>query len=106
MSTEVSPLPWVAPAPQKPVATPFVTVPGLLAGECVKDERGSYLAIRVNADPTDPRADDIKGDLVAGGVRLSSWGLHQIDVHLVMGDLLDLVAQQSKAWLLKARGGR
>ena len=106
LSTEVSPLPWVAPAPQKPVATPFVTVPGLLAGECVKDERGSYLAIRVNADPTDPRADDIKGDLVAGGVRLSSWGLHQIDVHLVMGDLLDLVAQQSKAWLLKARAGR
>jgi Protein of unknown function (DUF3089) len=60
----------------------------------------------VNADATDPRLDDIKGDLVSAGVRLSSWGLHQIDVHLVMGDLLDLVAQQSKAWRSRSRAAR
>ncbi len=99
LSPEVSPHPWVAPAPKPPVSTPFVTVPGLLTGECVKDERGSYLSIRVNADPADPRTDDITGDLVSAGVRLTNWGLHQIDMHLVMGDVLDLVAKQSKAWL-------
>ena len=63
------------------------------------DEKGSYLSIRVNADPMDPRTDDISGDVVSGGVKLSNWGLHLIDVHLVMGDLLDLVGKQSQAWL-------
>lgn len=99
LSPEVRSLPWVTPEPKKPVATLFVTTPGLLTGECVRDERGSYLSIRVNADPMDPRTDDITGDVVSGGVKLSNWGLHLIDVHLVMGDLLDLVAKQSKAWL-------
>lgn len=99
LSPEVSPMPWVTPAPKKAVATPFVTVPGLLTGECVKGETGSYLAIRVNADAADPRVDDIKGDVVSAGARLASWGLHPIDMHLVMGDLLDLVAKQSKAWV-------
>lgn len=106
LSPEVSPLPWVTPAPKKPVATPFVTVPGLLTGECVKGETGSYLAIRVNADPADPRVDDIKGDVVSAGARLAHWGLHPIDMHLVMGDLLDLVAKQSKAWVAGRRPAR
>lgn len=102
LTTEVTPLPWVTPAGQGLVSTPFVTVPGLLVGECVSDERGSYLSVKVNADPNDPRVDDIKGDVVAAGVRLTHWGLHPIDVHLVMGDLLDLVGRQSTSW----RGGQ
>ena len=106
LSPEVSPLPWVTPAPKKPVSTPFVTVPGLLTGECVKGETGSYLAVRVNADLADPRVDDIKGDVVSAGARLANWGLHPIDMHLVMGDLLDLVAKQSKAWRARRRTAR
>lgn len=31
--------------------------------------------------------------------RVANWGLHPIDRHLVMGDLLDLVAKQSRSWL-------
>lgn len=106
LSPEVSPLPWVTPVPKKPVATPFIAVPGLLTGECVKGETGSYLAIRVNANTADPRVDDIKGDVVSAGARLANWGLHPIDMHLVMGDLLDLVAKQSKAWLSGRRPAR
>ena len=106
LSPEVSPLPWVTPAPKKPVATPFIAVPGLLTGECVKGETGSYLAIRVNANTADPRVDDIKGDVVSAGARLANWGLHPIDMHLVMGDLLDLVAKQSRAWLSGRRPAR
>jgi len=106
LSPEVSPHPWVAPAPKRLVSTPFATVPGLLSGECVKDEAGSHLSIRVNADPADPRTDDITGDLVSGGIRLTNWGLHQIDMHLVMGDLLDLVAKQGKAWLARRPAAR
>jgi pimeloyl-ACP methyl ester carboxylesterase len=106
LSPEVSPLPWVSPAAKKPVSTPFVTIPGLLTGECVKGETGSYLSVRVNADAADPRVDDIKGDVVSAGARLASWGLHPIDMHLVMGDLLGLVATQGKAWLEERRAVR
>ena len=88
---------WVKP--QRPIETPFVSVPGLLSAECVADDRGSYLAVKVNADPNDPRADDIAGDVVRDGKVAEDWGLHLIDAHVAMGDLIDLVAAQSKAYL-------
>jgi hypothetical protein len=44
------------------------------------------------SDPSDPRADDIGGDLTP------PWGLHLIDVNLVIGDLQRLVASQGAAW--------
>jgi hypothetical protein len=75
-----------------------VKVPGLLTGECVNNEHGSYLAVTVNADPKDPRTDDIAGDIVVNGKVLTSWGLHLIDMNLTMGNLVDVVGAQSKAW--------
>ncbi len=88
---------WVTP-PQ-PIDTPFVSVPGLLTAECVSNEKGSYLAITVHGDPSDPRTDDITGDVVANGIVLADWGLHLIDVNLAIGNLVDIVGQQSKAYL-------
>jgi hypothetical protein len=88
---------WVKP-PQA-IDTPFVSVPGLVSGECIADERGSYLSIKVNADPKDPRADDIAGDVVRDGKVAEDWGLHLIDANVAMGDLVDLVAAQSKAYV-------
>jgi len=32
---------------------------------------------------------------------LSNWGLHLVDVNLAMGNLLDIVAQQGKAFAAK-----
>ncbi len=81
--------------------TPFVSVPGLLTGQCVSKNGFNYLEARVNADPADPRTDDIPGDVVAGGRVAADWGLHLIDANIVMGDLVDVVASQSKAWLAK-----
>jgi hypothetical protein len=52
----------------------------------------SYLAVTVNGDPADPRADDI------GGAIGPEWGLHLVDVALVMGDLVDLVRRQADAF--------
>jgi hypothetical protein len=89
--------PWVTPA--RPVTTPFVSVPGLLTAECVSNDKGSYLAVTVHGNPADPRVDDIVGDVVVNGVPLPDWGLHLIDVNLTMGNLVDLVRQQSKAYL-------
>jgi hypothetical protein len=39
---------------------------------------------------------------VVGGQVLADWGLHLIDVNLAMGNLLDIVGQQSKAYLSSA----
>src|SRR5271170_2997678 len=44
---------WVNP-PQT-IDTPFVSVPGMLTAECVVNEHGSYLAIKVHGDPNGPR---------------------------------------------------
>jgi hypothetical protein len=82
----------------KTVDTPFVSVPGLLSGQCKTNENATYLEITVNGDAADPRADDITGDLGIPAKPLAQWGLHLIDVNLVMGNLLNLVEQQSKAY--------
>ncbi len=95
--TSAEPRSWVMPA--KPIATPFVSVPGLLTAQCVADEHGSYLAVTVHGDPADPRTDDIAGDVVANGQVQANWGLHLIDVNLAIGNLVDLVARQAKAYL-------
>lgn len=88
---------WVTP-PQ-PIDTPFVSVPGLLTAECVSNEKGSYLAITLHGDASDPRTDDITGDVVVNGQVQADWGLHLIDVNLAIGNLVDIVGQQSKVYL-------
>jgi hypothetical protein len=90
-----APKPWVT---DKTVDTPWVSVPGLLTAQCKSNEFATYLEITVNGNPADPRIDDITGDLGAAGKPLANWGLHLIDVNLAMGNLLDLVEQQSKAY--------
>ena len=102
---------FAANAPQtvwaagKTVDTPWVSVPGLLTAQCVENEHGSYLEVTVHGDPTDPRVDDIAGDLMAGGQPNASWGLHLIDVNLTLGNLLDVVARQARAYASR-RGSR
>jgi hypothetical protein len=71
----------------------------------VANDKGSYLEVTVHGDPSDPRADDIVGDVVTNGQVQANWGLHLIDVHLAMGNLLEVVREQSRAYL-KARGTR
>src|SRR5437879_6044123 len=97
VSSAAEPRPWVTP-PQ-PINTPFVSVPGLLTAECVSNEKGSYLAVTVHGNPEDPRTDDIVGDVVVNGQVQANWGLHLIDVNLAIGNLVDIVGQQSKAYL-------
>jgi hypothetical protein len=90
------PGPWVTPA--KAIDTPFVSVPGLLTGECVVRNGAHVLEVTVHGDAADPRVDDIVGDVLRDGVVQEGWGLHLIDVNLVMGDLVELVAQHARAW--------
>ena len=101
LGSSAEPRPWVTPA--QPISTPFVSVPGLLTAECVSNEKGSYLAVTVHGDPADPRTDDIVGDVMREGQVQADWGLHLIDVHLAMGNLIDIVRQQSRAYLSKKK---
>jgi DUF3089 family protein len=101
VSSSAEPGPWVTPA--KPIETPFVSVPGLLTAQCVSNDKASYLEITVHGDPSDPRTDDIVGDVITNGVVQPGWGLHLIDVNLAMGNLVDIVGKQAKAYAGKTR---
>jgi hypothetical protein len=98
-TSAAAPRPWVTPA--QPITTPFVSVPGLLTGTCVSNEKGSYLAVKINANPADPRTDDIVGDIITNGQVQANWGLHLIDANVAMGNLVEIVGQQAKAYLKK-----
>lgn len=87
--------------PPKKVPTPFVSLPGLLQGECVHHGEFSYLEITVKADPKAARTNDIIGDIYANGEVNTAWGLHLVDMSMTMGNLLDVLAKQEAAYLKK-----
>jgi hypothetical protein len=90
--------------PPTPVTTAFVKVPGLLTGQCVSDEHGTYLAVTIHPTLGGARANDISGDQVRGGQVLKSWGLHLIDPSLHLGNLVSIVGEERKAYLAKTGG--
>ena len=74
--------------PEKPIDTPWVSVPGLLTAKCASNDNASgYLEVTVNGNPNDPRVDDIVGDIGVAPNVLANWGLHLVDVNLTMGNL-------------------
>src|SRR5262249_34698123 len=85
--------PWVMP--ERPIETPWVSVPGLLTAQCRSNENATYLEVTVHGDPSDPRTDDIAGDLTP------EWGLHLVDFNIAMGNLVEIVGEQVKAWSRK-----
>jgi hypothetical protein len=87
----------------KTIATPFVSLPGLITATCVHTGPFHYLAIHVDPDPAGPRTSQIPGDVVVGGAVLKDWGLHLIDANLFMGNLVDIVGAESKAWKARNR---
>jgi hypothetical protein len=93
------PVAWTNP-PHR-IDTPFVKAPGLLRARCVEDGQVAYLAVSRNAVPNGPRAGDIKGDLIINGKVLPDWGLHLVDVNLTMGNLLDVVGDETRAYLAR-----
>ena len=82
---------------------PFVRTEGLVTGTCVNRGPLGYLAIDVNADPSDARTDEIPGDVFVFGQLQPGWGLHLADVNLAMGDLIRVVEAQRDAYLHRRR---
>jgi hypothetical protein len=74
------------------ITTSFVAVPGLVQGRCVARDGFTWLEVTVNGVPADPRTDNIPGDLTP------EFGLHLVDVSLVMGDLVAMVASQASVY--------
>jgi len=94
------PKPWVTT--DRPIATPWVSVPGMLTARCTSNENATYLEVTVHADPSDRRTDDITGDVSTDGQVQANWGLHLIDANLALGNLVDIVGRQAKAWVAQA----
>jgi len=82
----------------KEIATPFVSLPGMLTAKCASTSGFHYLAVHVTPDATGGRTSDINGDVFYGGQVLKDWGLHLIDANLTMGNLVTLVADEGRAW--------
>jgi hypothetical protein len=87
------PKPWIKA--EQPIETPWVSVPGLLTAECKSSETATYLEVTAHPDPAGTRTDDIIGDLTP------DWGLHLVDFNISMGNLIDIVGEQAKAWKRK-----
>jgi hypothetical protein len=94
-----APGPWTDPP--TPITTPFVEVPGLLSAECQGDGLHHWLAIGLHPTPGGRRTNAITGDVMIDGFVLRDWGLHRIDMNLAMGNLVDLVRSQGRAWQAK-----
>lgn len=86
--SEQTPVVW---AKDTPIATPFVTVPGLITTECVDRDGAQYLALTIHP-AAGKRTNTIAGDVVVGGTILPDWGLHLIDINATMGNLIADVA--------------
>ena len=91
---------WLEPAPA--ISTPFVRTPGLISTQCTGDETFSYLEMHVNADPSDPRTDEVGGEVIRATGPDPTWGLHLIDMDIAMGDFLRIVERQTAAYCATA----
>lgn len=79
------------------IETAYVSVPGLLEGQCVNKDGAQYFEITVKGDPSDPRADDITGDIITPSGEIDAgWGLHLLDMSLGLSGLIDLAEAQAK----------
>ena len=91
-----APGPWTTD--NAAIETPFVMLPGMLSAACVRQGPLNYLAVTIAADPADKRTDTIVGDMVVDGSMRPEWGLHLIDMHLAMGNLVEIVRRQAAEW--------
>jgi hypothetical protein len=89
---------YATPKTGWPVKTRFVQMPGLLSGECVTAGAFNYLAIKVAPGRRGGIADTVVGTGSVGDAAFPDWGFHVIDMAVVEGDLLRLVASERTAW--------
>jgi hypothetical protein len=67
-------IPFADAAAAPKITTTWVGYPDSVTGECVDDGAYGYLSVTIDADPTDPRTDDLAGETLG-----AEWGLHHLD---------------------------
>jgi hypothetical protein len=75
------------------ITTAWVGYPDFVTGECVDDGAFGYLSVTIDADPADPRTDDLAGDSLG-----PEWGLHHLDGNIALDDLVAVVAAQGQTY--------
>lgn len=78
------------------VTTPFVLVKDFYAGRCVRAPGGyAYLEAAASPREGDRRVSPV--DLADRRIRIGKLGLHVLDMQLVQGDLIDMIARRVSA---------
>lgn len=90
--------------PPQPIATPFVKTPGLVSTRCIRSGEFDYLALHLNPTPGGKRTNTIAGEIVRPFGVDYSWGLHILDMDHSLGNLVETVGAQGRAWLAGKRG--
>ncbi len=85
----------------KVLGTTLVENPGLVSGACTLAGDANFLAISVK--PEGVGAVTLGRALADVSDRSAGWGLHALDVSLTLGDLVEIVGRQSRAWLAAHR---
>ena len=78
------------------LGTTFVENPNVLSGRCASEANHAFLAISIKS--ANPRTQRLAAALTALDSRQPRWGLHALDISLTLGNLVDIVRQQSLAW--------
>ena len=85
------------------LGTPLVENPGLVSAECTTTRDWTFLAFTLK--PTGVGATTLTRALTDLDQRAPGWGLHAIDVNLALGDLVEIVGRQAKAWAAETHKG-
>ncbi|WP_420137510.1 DUF3089 domain-containing protein [Sphingomonas sp.] len=73
---------------------PAVEMAGQLSGECVSDDKGAVLRVRVEPG----KYADLLRQSLQRYSPAPTWGLHPLDISLVQGNMISLIRHQTKAW--------
>lgn len=78
------------------VTTPFVLLKDFYVGRCIRASGGyGYLEVAPSPQKGDSRVSPV--DLADRRIRIGNLGLHVLDMQLLQGDLIDMVARRAAA---------
>jgi hypothetical protein len=94
-------IPFADPASAPEITTAWAGYTDFDTAECINDGTYGYLSVTIDADPTDPRTDDLARCACPpplGDHLPPEWGLHHLDVDIALDDLVADVAAQAKTY--------
>jgi hypothetical protein len=80
------------------LGTDLVENPGLISGTCTTIGDRTFLAVAIKT--TGIGAEQVNQPLTVLATRRPRWGLHALDINLALGNLVEIVGRQGRAWML------